>query len=534
MANLACSVDIYPRDGGQYTFHTQNILRIQTASNLRDGSEKFTIVLAPGGPSGDTGPSWAQILTPMSVCVIAMERGDISNVVMVGVVTDANETQVWNPGQNVIRNTVINGMGFSYFMKTISVYALTYLSGFNDLFQNLVPGAQTPSLSASFIGSPTDVAIQWLQNPTAALPSNYMGGLSPIKVRYNGNVYSISDVLSSVFVDDGFYSIPLASFFIATEGTWDIKMRQILEWPFYEYFVLTGPQDFYSINAGDYTTTIFPSQLFSSQSLTNAKPAIATLVGRRNPYPNLTAGAQDADLTLWNALPKFKPKYGGFIQSNQTFSIDGVRNVFGINSVFAYQIYANLGEKALTLLFELNSAVNVDSISRYGFYPEIHFTNYYAQTNLVNTENSETIGASDALVRRLASWYGPIPQLAVGTVTMELRPDIFPGSRFSYYPFRDQQEWTYYIEGVAHTFDFMGSQSSTTLQMDRGLPSYIYEDQSMVYDLLRGNLVRKDGQYTETNSSLPTLTLGFLKDSQFFSNLLYPATNLYSQPKPPS
>ena len=110
MANLACSVDIYPRDGGQYTFHTQNILRIQTASNLRDGSEKFTIVLAPGGPSGDTGPSWAQILTPMSVCVIAMERGDISNVVMVGVVTDANETQVWNPGQNVIRNTGIDAI----------------------------------------------------------------------------------------------------------------------------------------------------------------------------------------------------------------------------------------------------------------------------------------------------------------------------------------------------------------------------------------------------------------------------------------
>jgi hypothetical protein len=87
--------------------------------------------------------------------------------------------------------------------------------------------------------------------------------------------------------------------------------------------------------------------------------------------------------------------------------------------------------------------------------------------------------------------------MAVGSVVMPLRPDIMPGCKFEYAPFRGGELWTFYIEAAEHDYNF-GGDSTTTLFLSRGLPSSVYADMSqkgIFYGVLTGTAERFEGEY---------------------------------------
>jgi len=75
IANPLCSIDIYPYEGGLYTLNGAQVLECKTDQNLRTAGGAASIVLAPGGPTGQGFPSWSQVITLQSLVVIAMQRG---------------------------------------------------------------------------------------------------------------------------------------------------------------------------------------------------------------------------------------------------------------------------------------------------------------------------------------------------------------------------------------------------------------------------------------------------------------------------
>ena len=82
-----------------------------------------------------------------------------------------------------------------------------------------------------------------------------------------------------------------------------------------------------------------------------------------------------------------------------------------------------------------------------------------------------------------------------------LRPDILPGNKFTYNPFKDtslydpslqSNTWDFYIEEVTHHYVFAGK-SSTTLKLTRGLPSSIYnreDSENLLQGILSGTVHR--------------------------------------------
>lgn len=541
-SGILASVEIYPRSGGSIVFRSQNILQISTKNNIRSGEETFSIFLAPGGPNGMLGPSWAEVITPMSLCIIAMQRGKYSNVVMVGLVTQTNESQSWDTGKDVIRYSQINGQGFTYYFNTTSYYALTSMTGFADIFANLGiainSSATLPALSLSATGTPTEVAKEWFTSPMGANKGTFAGVLNPINIFYQNNNIPLYKCLQSVFIDDPNLSIPLPAFLFGQDGTWDSKFRQILEWPFYEYFVTTAPLGFYDQLGPLMASDVGIGSPFYSLGLPNAYPATPTLVCRFNPWPRLVFNGTEfnptysstPDNSAWESLQVFSPQYGGFIASNVGFSPGDVRNVFFINSNFAQTINSQLGNSSYPQIIEAAYGFNVDSLSRYGYWPEIHYTNYFANLTKSAMLEENAFLSFNSLTLNLATWYGPVPQLSYGNVTMELRPDIFPGTRFRYAPFRDGLTWEFYILGVEHTFDFGTQRSITTLELERGMPESIYSGGSVVpglqanqtdlYQILIGAGTRVDGVYQTTQNPVGGfLTLRNFKENNTIMNL---------------
>lgn len=97
------------------------------------------------------------------------------------------------------------------------------------------------------------------------------------------------------------------------------------------------------------------------------------------------------------------------------------------------------------------------------------------------------------LALRPVAYYEPTPNMLRGGVTMELRPDIMPGNRFTFAPrTRDGQQWTFYIEAVEHSMTF-GGRAETSLTLARGLPKDTYSDQSLLVSLHTGNASRVNG-----------------------------------------
>ncbi len=495
-------VEIYPYEGGPSAFvisSSQGTLLEATVSKRIHSSQpgSFTLTLAPGGPGGVTAVrTWAEICTPMSLVVLKGSRWTHNNVIMIGVVDTATESQEWDAGRKVTRITTIQGYDFQYYYTQFSYYTLYFLgTTAASALSETVGAAALPALNNQGLlhGTPEQVGAAWFNHIMAGKD----GILADTVVRYKNKPIAFGSLMGQYYqslIADGEFDfiIPMAENFLSSEGSWWDKFSRIFPMPWYEFFVITAQNDFYK-------TSATASTMFSVES---ADPIQAfqqkyspQMVARVVPIPRLKYNQQTqkytVDTALWDALPSFQLDGHGFIDSNISFDCNEARNFYVISPITLYTITGQSSNSINPYLFTLDCVVDVGSIHRYGFRPQIDTTYWLAdpkgqaaQANTANSGNYEQMISS--LLLRSVSWYEPTPLMARATVTMEFRPDIMPGCKFVYAPFKNGELWEFYIIGYEHHYVF-GEATTTTLYLERGLPKYIYDRQDSVSVTVGGN-----------------------------------------------
>lgn len=542
ISSVFCAIDIYPFEGGLYSFFasqgTSQVLSCSVLNNLTSGGQ-FSITLAPGGPNGiATPPSWTEIITPMSFAVIALQRENHSNVVMCGVVTSVEESQVWTSSQ-VIRTIQISGFDFYYFFTKFNWNSLSFMAG-NQL--NLVGSTVNNTalgyiLNQGFSGTPEELARKFY-NFIMLNPNGIMGKTA---VPYQGkNVFIGSALGAFIDVYPGALIVPSATNFMSEDSTWANKFQRILPFPIYEWFVSTAPK-------GTWGTILTGGTSFTSTTLTKAIGGMPQMVARINPQPVLNINPNKSGYyspqisgtvnnNLFIELTTYELENQGFISSNIQFGVNGIKNFYTINPLGPNSLFG--GSKANSNIFNMTYPFVADpaSIHRYGF------SSYTFNTEWLNdfqytqpTQPSNTI--QDIVIdmsSRISSYCEPLALMANATVVMEMRPDIFMGNTFQYSPFVAQANnlWLFYIESVQHNYIF-GGNSTTSLQLSRGLPVTAYADQTLMSNILIGNAQRKNGQYV---SGLPqgigNPLVGYTVSSAGQTEILSEIGKYYVTPQP--
>lgn len=493
VASPQCVIEVYPFEGGKYSIQGGSILALQVEKNLLGDSGSFQITLAPGGPQGPNfGPSWVEILTPMSFCLIGMRRGDAVGIVMIGVISSVEEVTKWLPDNKVIRVTQITGFDFQYFFVMWGYYSLFFLGLTPEYTDN--PSQSLAILNKALLqGTPAEVGKSWYDNIMAGAN----GILAQTYVPFRGGQVTFPNAMATWFQDWENFQIPFADYFISSEGAWLNKFRDnIFPFPWYEFFVITAP-------VGEYPSATPAANPFSMLVFGEQLQASPTLVARINPQPFLIVAADGnsftgIDVSLWNGLTSYALDGAGFIESNISFSDSGVKNFYTINptwfrSLFGLQDNAGIGN--FPFLYTLDA--DVASIHRYGFRVADGTISWFSDPT--GNQSSNSSAASPAatvgdITGRLCSWHEPMPLMAFGTVKIPLRPDIIPGNKWTYNPFKGRPSYDFYIQGVAHTYEF-GGPSTTTLTLSRGLPSSVYADTGLLFNVFTGNAYRLEGNY---------------------------------------
>lgn len=541
-----CGIDIYPWESPALSIQGGQVLECTTSHDIRSNDpERCRIVLAPGGPYGvATGLSWAQIITLQSLVVVAMQRGAASQVVFVGYVRAVGESQQWQAARKVIRVTTIEAVGWKGWFEDFQWSALSFLGASNGVAAAAVAGLANPDtgvpttvLNAGQLnGNPAQIASGWL--------GTIMGGASGIMAQtmipYQGNRGLLwPGATTSEFQIYPFnVTFPSSYWYISQAGNWLAKFQEILNYPWYETIIGTAPTGIWFVpgSSPDYYQS---GQVFSSQTMPQAIPVQAQIVGRIMPLPDLLlretgspgipagtvsvesspsfdasaiptqassglAGQQayafqdQATLDLWNDLPLFQPDPNqGFIQSTASLSLAAYYNFFVLTPTFIRAILNQSDAAQNVFPYAYVATANPASIHRYGFKSlqlDFHWFSDVAQLAAQSSSASGNAMQNLAaiLTTRLATYYTPLPLMEMGTVALPLRPDIFPGCRFAYQPFLGGEAWEFYITSVTHKWVF-GGPSTTELGLDRGLPQSIYQDASLMAQVLQGNAMRFNG-----------------------------------------
>ena len=493
---------IYPFEGGEYILSGSNagILQAQINTSLKGGVGSFSLVLAPGGPLGTNfRPTWTEILTPMSLVILSIGRGSYYQIVMIGTVISCQESQSWNAGSGVPRSIIVDGMDFGQFFSRASYYTTTFLGGAILAEPNAAAGLQAILGSSLFVGAPDQFGKAWYQQIMAG-PGSIMESL---QFTYKTSFLKFYDMTQQYWQPyGGDVSIPMADYFMLSDGTWFDKFNQVFPFPYYEFFVTTAPQTYYA--SGTAAGLTDATQSVSIPGFSSAYPQV---VARVNPVPKLVPqsnGSLSIDDSAWQKLPTFyldAQDYSG-IQSNMAFNESEVRNFYVMNPTNMLATYGVNNGNNSPWVFSFAALADVASIHRYGYRPEISEIHWFAdmtgaqaQTAAANGVGINDFGALvSQLTYHLASYFEPTPLMATGSVTTRLRPDVFIGGRFEFSPWKQQESWLFYIEGVQHNFNF-GGQSTTTLTLSRGLPSSVYSDAALLTAMHQGNAQRINGAY---------------------------------------
>ncbi len=536
VATIACAVDIYPFEGGQYTFSGTQLQSCTTQVGLNGATPgTFSIGLPPGGPLGVDDPTpWSQVITPMSLVVIAMQRGSRAQVVLVGLVTTPAELIQW--GSPVIRQQSIQGVDFTAFFTqfnwaTFSTVGATTETAIGEALKLGTGGAIAQTLSPALFGfsqnsgtdgvSPVVIAQAWF--------NLMMGGsgsiMSQTRVPYQGIYYPVQEIFATRwenYLAEQALTVPMGDFLAAVDGTWMSKFQDLLPAPWYEFFIMTAPPGAYAFPGATVPSTGTPAVSgatgvtfggalqFQSTSMPFATPAVPTIVARVKPIPSLTLNVTsavdsgtfgDLDMSRWNALPLYRPDSGVLI-SQQSFDMSEIANTYFVSPKWIYANMMGTGTEIVPSTFLYIMGADAASIHRYGYKPAFVSTPWlydavYAGTNLSSDSIADLMAT---LLARLMSYYHPTALMAKAVVKLPLRPDIFPGCRFRYAPSKSLISWDFYVDSVSHNYNFGGdSISDTTLTLSRGLPTIIYESGgavgSLLSDIHRGNAQRLDGQY---------------------------------------
>ena len=517
---INCSIDIFSFEGGNYQILGAQLLSCVTNKRLNDSGGTFSIVLAPGGPTGvNAPPYWSQIITPMSLVVITMKRGERSAVVMVGVVTTAVEAVSWNTGGSVQRGISFSGMDYGYFFSMKDWYSLFYIAHFGA-GANL--GALTGGLSQ---GSPHDIGALWFSKVMlTTLQRSY--------VPFNSAQVPFKTAVGTLF-EAYPVKVPSAYYFVDGSDNWIGKFRNIFISPYYEVFVTTAPDGGYGAASG--------YQFFTQEqrSITGGP----VLVARVNPIPNLTSSLEGnlvtftgVDVSRWIKLPVNTLDEGALLQSTVSFDEQQVTNFYTLNPTFAFNTQGGDNSSIVPSIANFAAVADQASIARYGFRPANASFYWFADpttnqgANGGDSAQKSLLALAGRLLGVFCGVYHPTPLMARASVSMPLRPDIMIGTRFSYTPWKSGETWDFYIDSVQHQFTF-GGQSRTTLMLSRGLPSAVYNNPALLLNVYLGNAQRIDAVYT---SGLPSGAAPYLQAftlnaiNELFNNQIYP---LYTKPQ---
>lgn len=517
-----CVVEVYPYEGGQYTLTGGQILALSTDKSVRGITPgTFEIDLAPGGPNGpESVPTWSEVITPNSFVLIGMQRGGAPAIVMAGVVTSVTESQQWqtsDQSSQALRTQVVRGQDFTWFFTSFNWYlqAFAGLVADSALGEHLGnPAAGLPAaLGQGLVGgnsatesNPSQVGRAWFNTLMAGSGSL----MAKTFVPYQGAQVNFFTAMAQSWESYPDVYIPTGDNFWAAEGSWAAKFARIFPFPFYEFFVTTAPSGAYAATDDAQVTTLTGFN-FTMKSL-NA-PAVSPLViARVNPAPRLSAiqlqtqpvpilGSIDA--SRWQNLDVYTAGANGFLQSSVGFSSDNVRNFYMLNPTWFRSLWGGSNTDFTPYMYYLNGGVDVASVHRYGFRPEIGTFTWLADLTGSAAQNPsvDITTTAGTLTAHLMSWWEPQPLMANAQVVLPLRPDILPGNVFRYQPYKDEVgTWDFYIESVSHRFVFGGRPegSVTMLGLSRGLPTSVYNDTTdtgLLRNVHIGNAQRLGGTY---------------------------------------
>jgi len=500
-------VDVYPYEGGNYTLTSANgyMLGVSTTKSIA-GPGSFTLTLSPGGVTGNSSQTWTQIITPLSLVVIAMMRGNYKQIVMLGVVTNITETQQWSEGAQ--RQTLVSGMDLTYFFAQTNYYNLTFLYGDAVAAAGGV-GMLAASDNGLITGTPASIGSKWYNDIMAGT----QGILSTTKFNIGNTTYPFKNIFGTLFQEmDTPVAIPTAANYLADQGNWLGKFQSFFQYPWYEFFINTAVPGYYGETQAANSITSSSSQF---------SPVSATIVARINPLPklvnsgSLASPSWSVDVSNWNNLNSNLLDNVSFFSSSVTFSASEVRNFYMINPVTLAQMYGGANGDINPFLMTQILWKDQGSINRYGYIPQTIETQWFfdyagvsARQNTANGIDNPIESLCNDLLARAVGIIHPLPLMGSATVTMPLRPDIMIGEKFSYVPFKDNITWMFYIEAVSHSFPF-GGQPSTTLTLSRGLPASIYSNPTLLTAIYTGKAYKQNGTYVDSrasNTTYPGLT----------------------------
>ncbi len=499
-------IEVYPFEegGAKYNLTSSNgTLLDATISKAIHTSQPgtFTLTLAPGGPDGvNSVKTWTEIFTPMSLVIINGSRYDNDNLIMIGIVSNVTEQQEWDAATSAGRVITVTGYDFQYYFTQFTYYTLSMLgSTAASILQETLGSSALPALLSKGLlgGEPQTVGAAWFNDIMAGAN----GILSKTVVPYNNTQISFNDIMSQAY--DAFPTtagiiIPLNEDFLSVEGTWYDKFTRIFPMPWYEFFVITAQNDYYLAKGASL-------QSAKTEIPYNGKTYSPTLVARVLPIPQAVYnnGTWSMDTSRWEALPIFQMTGHSFISSTIEFSESMVRNFYLIQPTTLLTILGFDSSNISPFVLTFQGLIDVASIHRYGYRPQINTTYWFpdvfgqvAQNNAANQGIMQDFVKS--LMTRISSWYEPTPLMASGEMTTIFRPDIVPGNRFAYAPFKNGEIWEFYIVGVTHNYRF-GGETTTTLNLIRGLPQHIYRQTTpgLLTAIHIGEAMRQKGGYVK-------------------------------------
>lgn len=494
-----CTVQVFPYEGGSYAFEDSAGLFSVSVSQGTQGGGSFEIKMAPGGPEGtNVRPFWTELLTPRSVVVIGMKRATYSKIVMVGLVRSVSEIAERTTA-GVVRVTNVSGQDFSAYFMCANTYNLAFLTGVKGL--EVSQGISSDISFANAFLSLEDAGLTLYEK--VMCDPNLFGS---VKINVGDNRVKFTDIMAFGFENYGSnVQIPFSINFLLDE-TWMAKFRQIFQSPWYEVFIVTADPHLYF--GTDFYGLFVRSPVYKfgidSDNYANASP---TLVCRKNPFPTLTANDQSdnpqfsLDMDAWNALPTFSLNAGWRADSIGT-SDSEVRNYYQVLPSYI-GLLGNGNGNNHSFNAQFPSWYDRASIARYGYNPEIVPTSWWSDPNGIYSQAAAASGKTTDDISKLArdlslkvvGYHEPVSFMFSGTIKMELRPDILPGVKFMYSPFKDGEMYLFYVDAVSHVYEFSGD-SYTTLNISRGLPLAVYEDVETLTALHSGNGSIVDGDYS--------------------------------------
>ena len=504
-ATPRCFVDIYPYEGGKYSFSDQDptLLSVEVQDSVRGMGSGFSIVLGPGGPNGTSGrPSWADVLTQMSLVVIGMSRGAVGRIVMVGVVKTAIEDSKRRM-DGAGRSIVISGTDFSEFFLARNFYNLVAQQGLSTVAIDDL-GFLSYLDQGLVNGTPDSLGQSWFTTAMAG-PNGILG---KTQFNYAGSPISFHDIMSTVFEPFSTpVGIPQSAAFLG-DGSFATKFGYFFQFPWYELFLTTAPVPTYKATAGQATKgyTAAPKAI----SMTGFADSSPTLVARVNPLPTLTASDSSStptytlDRARWDALPVYSLNGWGERDFATTWDASEVRNFYIINPLSISRLNGSSNSSITPYAYSFVSWIDNSSIHRYGYRPEVTETHWFTDPTGIQAQQNAKAGYDEdhfqSLVSQLAlkvcTYHQPTPFMARAQHVNELRPDILPGCRLAHAPYRDGVTWDFYIESVTHTYSH-GGLATTSLTLTRGMPHTVYADNDLLTAVLLGNARRLNGSVTK-------------------------------------